>query len=250
MNNNKPPEQSTFLNADFKNENTIWLTSSYTLRKTIGILGMLLPFLIWFFLYLDTGSGKPLESISHYYYTRVSGIFVAVLSVLAIFLIIYKGKKPIDLIISLMAGIAALLVVFFPTGNISEACCINLCSCEGTAKTTIVSVLPQSRFREILHFASAGLFLGCLAYMSIFLFTKSDKPKEIRGKNKKSRNLIYRTCGVAMLFSIAFIFFGGYLEWIPAEVYNTNHLTFWMETLAVESFGFSWLIKGATLLKD
>ena len=40
---------------------------------------------------------------------------VTTLSILAIFLIIYKGKALIDLFISLIAGIAALLVVFFPT---------------------------------------------------------------------------------------------------------------------------------------
>lgn len=33
-------------------------------------------------------------------------------------------------------------------------------------------------------------------------------------------------------------------------MYQNNRLTFWMETLAVESFGFAWLIKGETMFKD
>jgi len=250
MKDNKQSNLSSLLNTNFNDENTIWLTSSFTLRKTIGILGMLVPFLLWFFLYIDTGLKEPLESISHYYYTRVSGIFVSIMSILAIFLIVYKGKEPKDLIISLIAGIAILFVVFFPTGNISTECCVNLCSCSTTTKAVEVSILPQNKFRETFHYGAAGVFLVCLSYMSIFLFTQTNKPKGMLGEMKKIRNLIYVICGVIMLMALAVIFFGGFLEWIPSNIYNGYHLTFWMETLAVESFGFSWFIKGETLFKD
>ena len=43
----------------------------------------------------------------------------------------------------------------------------------------------------------------------------------------------------------------GFKEVIISEkFYETYHLTFWMETLAVECFGIAWLIKGETLFKD
>jgi hypothetical protein len=77
-----------------------------------------LPVLLYVFLRLDTGYARPLESISHYYFTRVSGIFVIVVSLLAIFLIIYKGNHPVDFILSTLAGACALLLVLFPTSNI------------------------------------------------------------------------------------------------------------------------------------
>lgn len=32
--------------------------------------------------------------------------------------------------------------------------------------------------------------------------------------------------------------------------YNRNKMTFWLEVVAVEAFGFAWLIKGETLFKD
>lgn len=86
--------------------------------------------------------------------------------------------------------------------------------------------------------------------MSIFLFTKSDKTKEERGVKKKIRNRIYRVCGVLMIFAITVIFLGGFCKLIPEDIYQNHQLTFWMEALAVESFGFSWLIKGETLFKD
>lgn len=231
------------LNQEFKQDNSIWLSNGYTLRKTIGILGMGLPLFLYIFLYIDTGFTEPLESISHYYYTRVSGFFVAILSILAIFLMIYKGKSPIDLIVSLIAGIAALLVVFFPTGNITDICC-------DTSLPYSVTILEKSGLRETIHYIAAAIFLGCLAYMSIFLFTKSNKSINERGLQKMKRDRIYRICGIIMILAIAVIFFGGFLELIPKEIYVENKLTFWMETVAIESFGFSWLVKGDTLFKD
>ena len=85
--------------------------------------------------------------------------------------------------------------------------------------------------------------------MSLCLFTKSDKPKHQRGARKIWRNRIYRTCGIIMIAALLVIL-SGMLELIPPDYYDGHHLTFWMETLAVESFGFSWLVKGRTLLRD
>ncbi|MCG9792459.1 hypothetical protein [Flavobacterium algicola] len=230
------------LDVDFKEDDSIWLTNSLTLRKVIGVLGMFLPLLLYVFLYVDSGVKYPLESISHYYYTRVSSIFVVILSMLALFLIIYKGKEPVDFFTSLTAGIFALCVVFFPTGNITNACC-------DAAAPYSVTKLNESAFREGFHYVSAGIFLVCLAYMSLFLFTKSDKAPSKRGDKKITRNHIYRTCGVLMIVAILVVF-AGFLHLIPEPFYTSNHLTFWMETLAVECFGFSWLVKGETLFSD
>ena len=231
------------LNVEFKNhDNSIWLTNSLTLRKVIGILGMSLPFLLFLFLFIDNGLTQPLESISHYYYTRVSSIFVGILCILATFLVIYKGDDPIDFYISLFAGLFALCVVCFPTGNLSEICCDN-------SKIYSVTHLKVSAFREGFHYASAGIFLGCLAYMSIFLFTISNKTPQERGSKKIIRNRIYRVCGILMIAAILVIG-AGYFEFISETFYKEHQLTFWMETIAIESFGFSWLIKGETLFKD
>ncbi len=243
----KPEKTSsinTFLELDYSknNNNSIWLTNSLTLRKSIGILGMGLPFLLFLFLFIETGLSEPLESISHYYYTRVASIFVAILSILATFLIIYKGKEPVDFYISLIAGLFALCVVCFPTSNITEICC-------DASKKYSVTILKVSAFRKGFHYASAGIFLGCLAYMSLFLFTKSDKSPQQRGSKKIIRNRIYSVCGFLMIGAILVIG-AGFFELISKTFYDDHQLTFWMETVAVESFGFSWLIKGETLFKD
>ncbi|GAL84240.1 hypothetical protein Celly_3120 [Sporocytophaga myxococcoides] len=243
MEETKSSKITTILKANFKEGDSIWLTSSYTLRKTVGVLGMALPLLLVVFLYIDNGYLQPLESLSHYYYTRVSGIFVATLSILGIFLIIYKGKELVDLLVSSIAGIAVLLVALFPTDNITDICC-------DITKTYSVTFLPHSTFREAFHYLSAGTFLSCLSYMSIFLFTKSDKSVIERGTMKIIRNRIYRICGIMIIIALAVIFLGGFFKLIPEGFYREHQITFWMETLAVESFGFSWLVKGETLFQD
>jgi hypothetical protein len=242
MEESKKSDLNALLNVDYKEDNTIWLTSSKTLRKIIGILGMVMPILLFGFLYLDSGLQYPLESISHYYYTRVSGIFIIILSLLAIFLIVYKGKDPIDFYISLFAGVFALLVVLFPTTNLSQKCC-------DPNIEYAITYLEPSDFRKNLHYTAAALFFICLSYMSFFLFTKSNKTPDKRGNQKIIRNRIYRTCGVLMFLSILIIF-AGYLKIIPTIYFKTFPLNFWMETLAIESFGFAWLIKGETLFQD
>ncbi len=241
MTNSSKPTLNSLLKIDM-DDNEIWLTNSSTLRRIIGISGMALPVLLYLFLYIDSGLGSPLESISHYYYTRVCSIFIVILSLLAIFLIVYKGKEPIDFYVSLVAGIFALCVVFFPTDNLAE-------KCEDLVKTHSVTILNNSNFRTNFHYASAGIFLSCLAYMSLFLFTKSKKAPEHRGIKKIIRNRIYRVSGGLMIVAILVIF-SGLLEIIPPVFYKENEITFWMETLAVESFGFAWLVKGETIFKD
>ena len=46
------------------------------------------------------------------------------------------------------------------------------------------------------------------------------------------------------------IFVGGLLKQIPEADYQQYCVTYWMETIAVEAFGFSWLVKGEALFED
>ncbi len=226
-----------FLKLDYDEEDKIWLSNQYTLRTLIGILGIALPLLLYFVIFIDTSYGRPLNSMSHYYFTRASSVFVLVLGLMGIFLLVYKGNRPIDFYLSAIAGVGALCVVLFPTNNISS-------ECPGTAEVYSVTVLRNSPFRVGFHYASAAVFLTCLAIMSIFLFTKSDQPiPALRNKGKKRRNRLYRTCGGVMFVAIA-VMGAGALHIINDTFYDRNNLTFWMETLAVISFGIAWLVKG------
>ena len=103
------------------------------------------------------------------------------------------------------------------------------------------TVLAPSPLLEKAHYLFAAIFLGCLAYMSIFIFTKSDRKKENQTERKRLRNKIYRTCGVLMIVAMIIIAIN------PGDMDN---LVFWLEALAVELFGFSWLVKGEALFRD
>lgn len=236
---------NNMINLDYTKDDDIWLKNSKTLRKLIGVLGMALPFILIIITFLFFDLARPIESISHYYYTRAGTVFTVILSVIAIFLIVYSGKAPKDFYISTLAGVFALFVVFFPTGNLSAECCDTL----RAYSVTFIKGNASVEFRETFHLVSAALFLLLLAYMSFFLFTKSNKPPEHRGKKKKIRNRIFRVCAVLIVASLIIILLG-FTGVIPDDIYNGNQLTFWMETLAVESFGFAWLIKGEAMFKD
>ncbi len=108
-----------FFKLDYEENDTIWLSEQKTLRILVGLLGVLLPIFLYGFLLIATGHTSPLDSISHYFYTRVSSVFIIIVSLLAVFLLVYKGKASIDFYLSSIAGIFALLLLLFPTDNIS-----------------------------------------------------------------------------------------------------------------------------------
>lgn len=216
-----------------------------TFQLIVGTLGALLPVLLWLFLCVDKGTLNPLDSISHYYYTRLGGIFIIVLTLLAFFLIIYKGKDPIDFFVSFGAGISALIVLLYPTDNISskanEIC--NNCA---------VTFLTDIPFRIKLHYISAAIFLSLLAYMSFFIFTKSDLPPEKRSNSKKKRNGIFRLCGVMIMLAISVLGLNLLFDnkWISIKTAEEINLTFWMEVIALEFFALSWFTKAGIIFKD
>ncbi len=239
MKNTPPSMAEKFFGLDYSDTGRIGLSSQDTLRKLVGILGMLLPLLLYIILWVDTGYKTPLESISHYYLTRSCAVLVIIVSLLAIFLLIYKGYKPVDFYVSFIAGIFALCLVLFPTSNIS-----------GVDNPEVsVTILKDSPFRVCFHYAASGIFLAALASMSLFIFTMSDQSKTGQTKAKRRRNLLYRICGVIM-FAAILVVAAGLFDIISEETFKTYHLTFWMETIAIESFGISWLVKGGAVMGD
>ncbi len=237
MEDTVPSKTEKILDLDYSEKDKIWLSGQKTLRKLVGILGVLLPVLLYIFLLLDTGYTSPLDSISHYYMTRVAPVFVIIVSLLAIFLLVYKGKSIADFYLSAAAGLFALCLILFPTNDIS-----------GDTSVAVTN-LKDSAFRTSFHYIAAAIFLLSLAAISIFIFTRSDKSPASRTPRKRMRNRLYRTCGVIMVLAILVIA-AGLFDIIPEESFANYNLTFWMETIAVESFGLSWLVKGELFLQD
>ncbi len=231
---------SNYLNTKYQSDSNYIIKNSYQLQRVVGILGMLLPLLLLLTVYIVNSYGEPLDSISHYYYTSASPIFAGILCVFAVFLIVYRGYIRLDYILSTVAGVAALVVAVLPTNNPPDIF-------YHSNPPIAIAQLGASAFRVTLHYGAAGVFLGCLAFMSMCLFTKSSCNKT---KEKYTRNYIYWTCGIIMIVAIMLIILGKQGILIPQDFYIKHKLTFVFEMIAIESFGFSWLIKGETFFRD
>ena len=202
-----------------------------TLRKFVGLIGILLPFALVMIHMLLVQHVVLLGSVSGYYYTDVRGVLVGSLCAIGVFLFAYRGYDNWDFIIwdnvlTNAAGVFAVGVALFPTAPVN----------------------PSTHARDIsyVHLTCAGLLFAALAVISFWLFTRTD-PAMGRTKQKKIRDLIYRGCGIVIALCLALVPIESLVIGAPIQ---GIHPLFWLEAIAVVAFGISWLVKGETILKD
>jgi hypothetical protein len=195
------------------------IVSYLTLRRVVGVLGVALPVVLALWGFVLCQSLEIQHSISDYYGLRTRDAFVGILFTIAWFLFTYKGYERKDNIAGNLACFFALGVALFPNSG--------------------------SDWEKAVHFVSAVALFLVLSYFSLFLFTKSSVAPT---PQKRMRNRIYKACGLVMLICIALI---GLYYWLLADT-PVSRLTpvFWLESLALWSFGLSWFVKGETLLRD
>lgn len=222
--------------VDSSNNDTL-LISFLTLRKTIGYLGIGLPLILVIGSVMVADCDVIQPSISAYYHTEMRDVFVAVISMISIFLFTYKGYDQHDKVSCKLASIFAMGVALFPT-SIEEL------------KTCFVNyeLASSSALLAPLHLFFACSFFLMISYISIRLFTKSDQ--DPLPPRKRRRNRIYRFSGyliISCLITIAIYW------WILLKLYPDSEdlrPVFFLEAVALIAFGVSWLIKGEFLLKD
>lgn len=238
------------------------------LRTYTGRLAMALPFVV--FLGALIVYATPLQpSISAYYYSGMTSVFNGTLWAIATFLFIYNPAKedplyrdyekaktdlhtnrlteylgkygPSDEVASNWAAIFALCITLFPTLPPS--------TCVGT-----LCLLPEWVGKA--HVIFAALFFAVLIYFALYLFRKTHADSETHGAltpNKIRRNRVYLICGLVMLICTVLILLLGFIPMSeqPTGTYSLlTHAVFFLETIAIEAFGFSWLVKGEVILKD
>ena len=217
----------------FRSRNRSVIISYISLRRLIGILGMLLPFICVLGGILFANISVR-TSISSYYHTNMRDCFVGLLVGVSLFLLTYKGYERIDNIITGIIGIAGFGIAVFP--------CLNI-----IASTDPVGIFQISPFiSNRIHLACAFTFFFLLAINSMFIFTLTKSEKIPKTRNKKIRNYIYISCGVVILLSLLILFIRSL---VGAEVENSKILLIF-ETIMLLAFGISWLVKGETLFKD
>jgi hypothetical protein len=194
-------------------------------RQVIGWLGALLPVFVVGLDRLRPTEGllpNELSSISAYHYSSGVVAFAGILAALAVYLITYRGYENADgrkdRAASTVAGWAAVLVILFPThppGNEPD---------------------PTWWMDPIgtIHYVAAVTLFAAFIYFCLRLFPKSSSPRPEWDKDKRMRNAIYGTCGVGMAVTLGLAVMAG----------RRGAPIFWHETLALELFAFSWLVKG------
>ena len=199
--------------------------SSYAHRLLIGSLGLVLPVLLWVIAawrpIAGLGRWAPLDSVSAYYHSGAVAAFVGILIALAVYLFTYRGYANDygrrDRIAAAIAGVAAVLVAFFPT----------------RATDGLPAPSWWAPWMGVVHYVAAVVLFGSFIFFSLFQFPKSGagaKPP----LDKRRRNRIYRVCGWVMVACIA---------WAGSALF-TDAPIFWPEALALEFFAVSWLVKG------
>jgi len=194
------------------------VVSYLTLRRLVGALGMALPIVVMVWGFTICGCTRILPSISDYYVLRTRDALVGILFSIACFLYTYRGFDDDDRYGNL-AAIFAVAVALFPNS--------------GT---------PVER---TVHFSSAAGLLLVLAYFSLKIFTKSSGHPT---PQKLIRNRVYTVCGLLILLCVLLI--GLYKSFGVASELALLRPVFWLETIALWSFGFSWFVKGETLWRD
>lgn len=113
--------------------------SYLNLRKTVGVLGILLPVIC-----VLLGLPELKQSISAYYYSNAIGIFIGTLCVAGAFMISYRGYDTKDDLVSAISGVSLILTALF----------------------------ANKGWTLYIHYPSAVIFFLSTAYMSYFQFSK------------------------------------------------------------------------------
>ncbi|WP_377187199.1 hypothetical protein [Ruegeria meonggei] len=211
-----------------------------SVNKGVGAVALGLPFALLLAGKLGHACAS-IDSISHYYYTRVGGdILVGALSFIGVLLLFfyrlpgnwsgttgdvdgYLGHKPLDMWLLRIAGLCALGVAFFPTSGtgcemFNDATArVFLLDTQGGHGLSSAAVTGKISFdfwaqtgvtNKILlnlHFISAaGMFL-VLAYFSIFVFTR---PQSKRARGSKT-DIGYEVSTLKWWRNAGYYLFGG-----------------------------------------
>jgi len=217
------------------NPNDSLVISYLTLRKWVGFLGILLPFVLMAGACILGNCGQVQASISHYYYTIMGTYFTGTLCAVALFLFSYNGYDTEDKITGNLAAVFALVVAFFPTDSDPASLC---------------QFIDTHRVHSVnsVHYTAAALLFSCFAWFSLRLFTKSKNTGSVTPE-KIIRNRIYKICGVIIIICILGIGIYNFVDDLQTKLAKLKPVLIF-ESIALVAFGTSWVIKGEFILKD
>lgn len=247
--------------ADKSTRSVIWSVRS--VRLFVGSTAVLFPItlIVGHLLFVRE---SPLHTISAYYYSdTMHNAFVGFMVTLGVSLIYYQYDT-IDTWISTIAGLSALGVLMFPAApeqsatvwqervGVAHSICALICF---TALGVIALFLftrpspPDAHLRKLLMRQYAGTRwaerLSRLdqrwSQSSGFQFT----PLKELDTHKRRFIVFYEACGVT-IFICVLLLVALELGWIGSPIPQS---VFCVESVAIEAFGWSWILKGWTSRK-
>ncbi len=221
--------------ATYKNPAVL---SHHAMRRMVGIIALLLPFVLAGGAILLSLLGPshalphPLlqRSISDYRWTSMRDCQVGGLCAIAAFLMCSRGYDWVDEITGYLAGFLTLGVALCPSVNPRD----------------YVHTPLQLELNTVHTVFAAQLFL-VLAYFCLVLFRKTAPGKTLT-KRKRHRNAVYAACGTIIL-TCDVVMVSLNLEGAERLLRPINPLLT-CESLALIAFGVAWLTKGNGILRD
>lgn len=210
-----------------------YVRSYLIMRTLVGALAIALPFLLVLVDGLPfDGDPFPRTSLSAYYYSGARELFVGGLSAVGVFLITYKvAEINLDNTLSLLAGLAVLVVALFPSGRPSGL----------VGLTPLQELLGESVVRAI-HFTAAATFILSLAALSYqFGRREGARPPAAGRRSPKFWQTFHWICAGTIVAA---------LTWCAVTLLSNggpSRALLYGEAAAVWAFGASWLWKGLEL---
>ena len=161
------------------------------------------------------------DSLSAYYHasngtSSMRDVFVGLLFGVAVFLILYRGYRPMENWLLNVGGICAIGIALFP---MSWEC---IAACKWSP-----------------HGSCAVAFFLCLA--ATCLFCSRDTLQLIKDRVRRKRyQALYNTLGTMMVvLPLA--------AWAVTTLFEASKVTFWIEVAGIAAFSAYWLIKSREL---
>ncbi len=194
----------------------------------VGAIALVLSPAVW----ILSGGGNELTSISISYWTDARDVFVGSLIAVGFFLSAYNGtgdRRDWEFWLSKAACVFAVCVALFPTEGFSSA---DIPADWIQAVAASIGLMPDR-----VHVGAAVLLFACLIALMWFFSVRA------MNKDKPIRAYFYRVVAVLMAIGIA-------CGLIVAIVGGLNGMTFWVEAWSLTLFGVGWLVAGSYRSED
>jgi hypothetical protein len=228
--------------SDTRNPAVLYVRSYLLIRTLVGLVGILLPVALFAGeAVFVRGPVRVRDSLSAYYHTSMQDVFVGGLCVVAFLLIAYLAAQPWtwDFWLSSLAGVALLVVVFFPIGRSGLPPGAPRC---GSAPEPAGCSPTEQLFGEQpvaqVHIAASAVFILSLAVLC-FLFAR----RVARHGRDRRMAAFEIASGVLILAAVGWIAAGSFagIRIGPlTAVYSGEVACIW-------SFGAAWLARGLDL---